>query len=215
MAGPSPEPDELEARVRSGDERALAELFTLYRDRLKRAVSFRLDPRLYGRVDASDVLQESYLDAAQRLPHYLKDPSKSFFIWLRLVVGQRMIDLHRHHLGAQKRDAGQEVSLNAAGPTEATSVCLAAQLTGHLTSPSQAAIRAETRARLEAALDLMDPLDREVIALRHFEELSNGEVAEMLGLKKQSASSRYVRALRRLKEILAEMPDFGEGSQLK
>ena len=204
-------PAELLTRLQQGDERALAELFSRHRDRLKRMVSFRLDPRLCGRVDASDVLQEGYLDAAQRIEHYLRDPARSFYVWLRLVVGQRIVDLHRHHLAAQKRDAGQEVSLDFAGPSQATSVCLAANLTGHLTSPSRAAARAETGARLQEALDRMDPIDREVIALRHFEELSNGEVAEVLDIKKQSASSRYVRALKRLKEILAEVPGLSQG----
>jgi len=126
-----------------------------------------------------------------------------------LVVGQRIVDLHRHHLAAQKRDAGQEVSLNFAGPSQATSACMAATLPGHLTSPSRALARLETRTRLQEALDRMDPIDREVIALRHFEELGNNEVAEVLGIKKQSASSRYVRALKRLKEILAQMPGIG------
>jgi len=203
--------DDLMTRVKDGDEQALAEIFSLYRDKLRRMVAFRLDRRLQGRVDASDVIQEGYLDAAQRIRHYLKDPSKSFYVWLRLVVGQRLVDLHRHHVAAQKRAADREVSLRLDAPSQATSGCMAAQLTGHITSPSQAAARAETRARLEAALDRMDPIDREVIALRHFEELSNNEVAEVLGIKKQSASSRYVRALGRLREMLADMPGLRQG----
>ena len=203
--------DDLIAKVKAGDEQAFAELFSLYRDKLKRMVGFRLDPRLRGRVDASDVVQEGYLDAAQRIERYLKDPSKSFYVWLRLVVGQRLVDLYRHHIASQKRAVDREVSLRMDSPSQATSCCMAAQLTGHLTSPSHAAARAETRARLEAALDRMDAMDREVIALRHFEELNNNEVAEVLGIKKQSASSRYVRALGRLREILADVPGMSQG----
>ena len=211
MPNESEEYRDLLERVRVGDEQALAELFSRHRDQLKRIVGFRMDARLRGRVDASDVLQDAYLDAAQRIEHFAKKPEMSFLVWLRQVVGQTLIDIHRHHLQVQKRDAGHEVSMNVAGPSQATSVCMAAQLTGHLTSPSQAAVKAETRAHLEEALSRMDPIDREVIALRHFEELSNNEVAEILGLKKTSASSRYVRALRRLKEILSEMPELRPG----
>jgi RNA polymerase sigma-70 factor (ECF subfamily) len=183
-------------RLRDGGEQALADLFSEYRDRLKRMVRFRLDRRLFGRVDASDVLQEAYLDA--------------FFVWLRLITGQTLIDVHRHHLGAQMRGADQEVSMERGGVPHASSMCLAAQFVGHLTSPSQAAMRAETLARLQTALDDMDPMDREILALRHFEELGNNEAAEVLGLQKAAASNRYVRALRRLKEALAGVPGFSE-----
>jgi RNA polymerase sigma-70 factor (ECF subfamily) len=197
-------------RLRDGGEQALADLFSEYRDRLKRMVRFRLDRRLFGRVDASDVLQEAYLDAVKRVHHYVENPSMPFFVWLRLITGQTLIDVHRHHLGAQMRGADQEVSMERGGVPHASSMCLAAQFVGHLTSPSQAAMRAETLARLQTALDDMDPMDREILALRHFEELGNNEAAEVLGLQKAAASNRYVRALRRLKEALAGVPGFSE-----
>ena len=198
-------------RLKEGDQEALAELFSAYRPKLKRMVSFRLHPRLRGRVDASDVVQEVYLDASQRIQHYVRDSSESFFIWLRLVAGQRLIDLHRRHLGAQRRDANREVALNASGGLQTSSACLAAHLSGGLTSPSQAAMKAEARSALEEALDSMGPVDREVVALRHFEELENGEVAEILGLSKTAASNRYVRAMKRLKEILVKTPGYSQG----
>jgi RNA polymerase sigma-70 factor (ECF subfamily) len=128
------------------------------------------------------------------------------FLWLRLVTGERLLIIHRRHLGAQMRDAGQEVSLHRGPFPQATSASLAAQLLGRLTSPTQAAIRAEMQVRLQEALNSMDPLDREVLVLRHFEELSNNETAAVLGIRKSAASNRYVRALKRLKEILATMP---------
>jgi RNA polymerase sigma-70 factor (ECF subfamily) len=197
-------------RLNGGDVSALGPLFALYQERLRRMVDLRLDHRLKGRVSASDVLQETYIDALKRVRHYLDRPEMPFHVWLRLVAGQRLVEVHRQHLGAKRRDAGQEVSLDGARPgwSAASSVCLAGRLVGDVASPSAAAIRGETLAQLEAALDAMDPIDREVLALRHFEELTNQEVAEVLGLDKSAASKRYVRALTRLKDVLARLPGF-------
>ncbi len=201
-------PSEIFDRLQQGDQQALAELFSYHRSRLWRMVNFRLDSRLAGRVDADDILQEAYLAAAQRIGHYLEDPSKSFFVWLRLIVGQTLIDVHRRHLGAQMRDANREVSRQRPAYPQATSISLVAQLLGNVTSPSQAAVKAETAAQLEQAIEAMDTIDREVLALRHFEELTNGEVAEVLGIQQKAASIRYVRAVARLKNILADVPGF-------
>ena len=200
-------------RLRAGDREALAELFAVHRARLRRMVSWRLDPRLNGRLDPSDVLQEVYLDAARRLPGYLAKPNLPPGLWLRLLTGRRLLELHRQHLGAQRRNAGQEISL-AQDWAWASAPSLAAQLVGHLTSPSLAVARAETAAHLARALEEMDPIDREVLILRHFDELGNNEVAALLGLQKAAASNRYVRALRRLKEILASTPGlWSDGSE--
>jgi len=197
-------------RLRQGEQQALAELFTLYGEQLRRMIHLRLDHRLNARVSPSDVLQEAYLDALQRVPHYFAKPDLPFLGWLRLIVGQRLIEVHRQHLGAQQRDAGREISLTRGSWPSASSVCLAARLVAHLASPSQVAVRNEAVALLEGALDQMDPIDREVLVLRHFEELSNNEVAELLGLERAAASKRYVRALGRLKEILSRVPGFFE-----
>ncbi|MBY0228011.1 MAG: sigma-70 family RNA polymerase sigma factor [Gemmataceae bacterium] len=201
-----PADDDLLGRLREGGAAVLAELFAARRARLRRMVSWRLDPRLNGRVDPSDVLQEAFLDAQRRLGEYLDKPSLPFDVWLRLLAGQRVVELHRQHLGAQKRSAGHEVSLDGRDWACASVPSLAAQLVGHLTSPSRAAYRAETAARLAAALGSMDPIDREVLVLRHFDELGNNEVAALLGLQKAAASNRYVRALQRLRDILATTP---------
>jgi RNA polymerase sigma-70 factor (ECF subfamily) len=195
-------------RVASGDQQALADLFARYRDRLRRMVKLRLDRRLQGRVDASDVLQEAYLDVANRAAEYAANPTIPFFLWLRLLTGQRLLMVHRHHLGAKMRDVGQEVSLYRGALPQASSVSLAAQLLGRMTSPSLAAVRAEMQLTLQEALNGMDPIDREVLTLRHFEDLSNGETAAVLGLQKAAASNRYIRALKRLKEVLSSMPGF-------
>jgi len=171
-------------------------------------VHFRLDPRLRGRVDADDILQEGYLAAVERVQHFKDDSSTSFFVWLRLVLSQTLIDVHRRHLGTQMRDAAREISIHGHRSPQATSVSLAARLLGQFTSPSGAAIRDEMARQLEQAIDAMNPLDREVLALRHFEELTNSEVAEVLEIQPKAASIRYVRAIKRLKEILSQLPDF-------
>jgi RNA polymerase sigma-70 factor (ECF subfamily) len=202
------ESDVLLRRLHAGDPRAPAELFQHYRGRLRRMVRLRLDRRLQGRVDPSDVLQEAYLDLARRTPEYVASPTLPFFLWLRLLTGQRLLLVHRHHLGTQMRDVGQEVSLHCGPLPQASSASLAAQLLGRLTTPSQAAARAELQLRLQEALNQMEPLDREVLTLRHFEELGNGECAQLLGLSRSAASNRYARALKRLAQVLAGTPGF-------
>ena len=200
--------DNLLGRVRQGDENAFAELFERHRDRLRRMVAFRMDRRLHGRLDASDVVQEAFLDARARLHHFVAKPLESFSVWLRLIASQRLIDLHRAHIGAQGRSVAREQRRPAGRPIDATTACIAAELVADCASPSEAAMRVEIAEKLEDALDLMDPVDREVIALRHFEELSNSEVAEVLAIEPSAASKRYVRALRRFRELLADVPGF-------
>jgi RNA polymerase sigma-70 factor (ECF subfamily) len=193
-------------RAAGGDQQAWAELFDAYRARLRRMVALRLDPRLQGRVDPSDVIQEAWLDASRRLSEYRAEPTVSFYLWLRFLVGQRVLDHHRRHLGAAARDAGREVALYRGPMPAASSAAIAAQLLGRHTTASQAAIRAERKIRLQEALNSMDPVDREVLVLRHYEQFTNGEAALVLGLDKSAASKRYARALIRLKDLLAAMP---------
>ena len=197
--------DEMLESLRRGEPQALAAVFARYRDRLRKLVEFRLDARLKGRVSTSDVLQEAYIGTLKRLSHYQADPAVPFFIWLRSVTVQRLIDLHREHLGVKARDAAREVRLGHAGGIEASSEKMA-ELMGDLTSPSQAARRGETIALVREALDGLEPNDREVLALRHFEELSNHEVAALLGIRTAAASKRYVRAIERLKAALERQP---------
>ena len=209
MANDPGSTEDLLRRAGGGDAAALVELFTHSRDRLRRMVRLRLDRRLQGRLDPSDVLQEAYLDVARRAPDYAANPTMPPYLWLRFLTGQRLMLLHRQHLGAQMRDAGQEVSLYRGALPQASSVSLANQLVGRLTSPTQAAVRAELQLRVQEALNGMEPLDREVLTLRHFEMLSNEDTAAVLGLRKSAASNRYVRALRRLKEALGPLPGWG------
>ena len=145
---------------------------------------------------------------ARKLPDYLARPGLPFFLWVRHLTGLKLAEVHRRHLGTQARDADRELSLHRGGLPEADSVSLAAQLLGQLTTPSQAAVKAERRLMVQEALAAMDPVDREVLALRHFEQLSTSETAEVLGMSKAGAGSRYLRAIKRLREVLAALPGF-------
>ena len=204
--------EELLDAARNGDEGALAVLVERHRDRLERMVRLRMDRRLQGRVDPTDVVQEAYLAVRGKFPRYnSSDPRLPFFLWLRLEVGQKLVDLHRFHLGTKMRDAGQEVSLHRGALPQVTSLSLAEHLLGKWTTASQAAMRAELKIRVQEALNSMDANDREVLILRHFEELSNAEAAQVLGIKPSAAVNRYVRALKRLKDVFQGMPGGIEG----
>ena len=196
--------DELLRLAAAGDGGSWQALVDRSQSRLRRMVAFRLDPRLRGRVDPSDVLQEAYLEAWRGLGSYLDRPEIPFFLWLRGIAGNKLRELHRHHLGAQRRDPRREVSIHG-GATSETTTALAARLLGDLTRASEAAIRRELKLRLHEAIDAMDPLDREVLAMRYFEQLSPGETAGVLGIKEKAAGLRYLRAVRRLKEILQSL----------
>jgi RNA polymerase sigma-70 factor (ECF subfamily) len=193
-------------QARAGDPGALNELLARHRPRLRRMVELRLDRRLQARIDASDVIQDAFVDVVGRLDEYLRDPRYPLFLWLRLIVGERLLKLHRHHLGTQMRDAALEVSIYRGALPAASSAALAAQLLGKHTSPTQAAVRAERMLRLQDALNTLDPMDREVLSLRHFEEMTLAETALSLGIEEAAAAKRYIRALKRLKAILATMP---------
>jgi RNA polymerase sigma-70 factor (ECF subfamily) len=197
--------------ARNSDEGALAVLVERHRERLERMVQLRMDRRLQGRVDPADVVQEAYLAVRGKFPQYCTDPRLPFFLWLRLEVGQKLMDVHRFHLGTKMRDVGQEIALRRGALPQVTCHSLAEQLLGRLTTASHVAMRAELKVRVQEALNTMDPHDREVLILRHFEELSNSETAEVLGIKPTAAVNRYVRALKRLKSVFEEMPGGVEG----
>lgn len=204
-----PEQSEIIQQLQSGREEALAELYLLVRERLRRVIDFRLDYRLGGRVSHSDVLQETYVRASQRIESYLQKPDMPFFVWLRLEANQRMLEIHRFHFGAEKRDIRREVKLqNKQEGQGNTSVQLAAHLVGQMTSASGVFEKARQIEALEKTLSEMNDTDREVIALRHFEELSNIEAAKVLGIAPEAASKRYIRALKRLKEIMQQHAAF-------
>ena len=199
----------LENRVAAGDENALAELFDAYRGRLRKVVDSRMDRRLQGRVDPSDVLQDAYLDLVKKLPAYVRRKDKmSMFVWMRLVAKERVLIAHRKHITAAKRDARQEKPLDMAGRTNASSMFLAEHLIGQFSTAGHIAIRQEMYEALLVTLNSMDAIDHEIITMRCFEELTNGETAEALDLSENGASSRFVRAMTRLKQKLSDLPGF-------
>ncbi len=192
----------IRAELRAEGREALARHFASVRERLRRIIGFRLNQRLRGRVSESDVLQETFVRAADRMDQFVERGEVPFFVWLRAEAAQRLVELHRFHLQADKRDARREIQLAPVPLSDATSLALAARLAGPMTTPSQVFVRRQQIESLEQSLNTMNPIDREVIALRNFEELSNAETAKVLGISPDSASKRYFRALKRLREIM-------------
>lgn len=198
------------ANAIDGDRQALADLFGQYRPRLRSMVAFRMDRHLQGRVDPSDVLQETFLELADKLDEFKSKKKMSFFVWVRLVTMERLLKTHREHLLTQKRDARRELSLDQQLASDATSMSIAMGLLANATSVADKVARADQKSALLKLLSEMDVLDREIVALRIFEGLSNGEAAETLDLTKQAASKRFVRALRRLREAMLLVPGLSE-----
>jgi RNA polymerase sigma-70 factor (ECF subfamily) len=209
MRGMNDEPlktEQLVAQAAAGDGAAWGSLLTAHEERLVRMVAFRMDARLRGRIDAADVVQEAFVQATAHREDYFRAPTAPLFLWLRGVVGNKLLEVHRHHLGTHMRDVKRERPLETMCWSDGTSAALFDHLTAGLTHPSLAAVRGEVRERLAKALDTMDPMDREVLAMRHFEQLTNAEAAEVLGIQERAAAKRYLRALERLKKILSELP---------
>ena len=184
----------------------LADLFLGHRDRLEAMIRLRIDPRLRPRVSTSDVLQESYLEAQKRLDEYIGAGTMPFYLWLRRVTALKLIELQRHHLATEKRAAGKEIPIEHVATLHATSEGMAVSLLAQGPSPSEEAVQVELKAALEAAFERMEPIDRDVIALRHFERLTAPETAEVLGIKEEAAQKRYLRALKKMRAILATVP---------
>jgi RNA polymerase sigma-70 factor (ECF subfamily) len=208
---PDPELDALLEQARRGDAEAINRLFAEHRARLRRMVELRLDHRLRGRVDASDVIQEAQLEAFVRLPAFLESPSMPFWVWLRLEVGKQVLIVHRRHLGTAMRDVRRETPMAAEAMPPPSSDALAAELLARQDSPSEAAARAERVGQIRQAIESLDEMDREVITLRHFELLTHRETAEALGISEAAAAKRYIRAMERLESALAGLPGGLEG----
>jgi len=198
--------EQLLANAAAGDGAAWAALLLVHQERLTRMVAFRMDPRLRGRIDAADIVQDAFVAACSDREAYFRTQTVPLFLWLRGVVKNKLLEVHRHYLGTRMRDAKREMPLDDPRQSDDTSAALCAHLTAGLTRPSVAAVRSEVHARLVTALSAIDSTDREVLALRHFEQLSNAEAAQVLGIQERAAAKRYLRALERFKDILSEMP---------
>ena len=200
MEPDSSETEQLLDQARAGDGQAVARLMAMHRDSMRRMISLRLDPAIAARVDASDVVQEVLLEASRRLDAYLREPSMPFRLWLRHVAKDRIIDAYRRHRHAERRGVDRERPLTPAGSS--SSMDLAAQLCDAELTPASAAMQQELERRLHDAIARLDEDDREMILLRHFEQLSNQEVAQLHGLSEPAASMQHLRALRKLRRLL-------------
>jgi RNA polymerase sigma-70 factor (ECF subfamily) len=200
-------------RAAGGDADSWRFLLAQHHDRLRRMIAVRMDPRLQGRIDPSDVLQDAYLEAANQLGDFARNPTVPFFLWLRRLAKHQLGRTHRRHLGAQQRDAGREVHLDHDAGSDVSSAVLAACLLGSGQRPSEEVAHGELCARLQAVLERLNPADRDVLALRHFEQLSTAETALVLGIGAAAAGKRYIRALTRLRKLLADDPKLLEGWQ--
>ena len=191
---------ELLDRVGRGEKTALEDLFTRHRDRLRRVVALRMDKRLASRVDSSDIVQETYVEAARRFEDYLQQPDMSFYLWLRWIAREKVIQEYRRHLGAEKRAIDREIAI----PSSETSAEFAKEILGRERTPTQQLRSSELAGSLQEALAELDEDDGKVIIWRHFEELSVGETAELLGISKAAAGKRYLRALQKLRRQLVK-----------
>lgn len=188
--------------VAGGDKSAVNRLMDRHRDAVRRMIQMRLDQAVARRVDASDVVQDVMLEASQRLTDYLQNPAMPFHLWLRQLAKDRIIDMHRRHRGAQRRSVDREQNFSGLGSDDQSAADLAGLLKDAELTPAAAALRQEMQNRFLLALDQLEEGDREIIVMRHFEHLGNSEVADALGLSAPAAGMRYLRAIRKLREVL-------------
>jgi RNA polymerase sigma-70 factor (ECF subfamily) len=200
----SSQTQELLAQARQGDAQAISALLERHRAALRRMVDLRMDRALSRRVDASDIVQDVMVEANRRLNEYLSHPAMPFHLWLRHMAKDRLIDAHRRHRVSQRRSLDREQQLEARGDLDRSTLELAAQLRDEELTPAAAATWRELQRRFQEAIEELDEQDREVVLMRHFEELSNQEVAKALDLTAAAASMRYLRAMRRLRSLLKE-----------
>jgi RNA polymerase sigma-70 factor, ECF subfamily len=193
--------------ARAGDASAAGQLLDRHRDALRRMIQLRLDRRIQQRVDASDIVQEVMIEANRRLQSYLEQPTMPFHLWLRQMAQDRIIDAHRRHRGSIKRSVDREQAMVARASLDRSTIELAARLCDPELTPAAAATMHELQRRFQMALETMEDNDREIVLMRHFEQLSNQDVARSLELTEPAASMRYLRAIRKLRSLLAEPTD--------
>jgi RNA polymerase sigma-70 factor (ECF subfamily) len=200
---PQPEPTQnLLANAKDGNADAVNRLMDRHRDSLRRMVQMRLDHKVQRRVDVSDVVQDVLVEANRRLQDYLQNPAMPFHLWLRQIAQDRIIDAHRRHRGSAKRSVDREQPLLVAGADDHSTMQLVAQLCDPQMTPGAVATQQEMVRAVEQAITKLPDQDCEIIIMRHFEQLSNQEIAQALGLSEPAASMRYLRAIKRLRVLL-------------
>ncbi|MCA9230495.1 MAG: sigma-70 family RNA polymerase sigma factor [Planctomycetales bacterium] len=203
--------EQLLASARQGEPEAVNQLLERHRESVRRMIDLRMDQMLKRRVDASDIVQDVMIEANRRLQAYLQDPVLPFHLWLRQMAKDRLIDAHRRHRGAARRSLDREQPVVAQFTGE-SSLDLLAQLRDQELTPAAAATWNELQRRFEAACQQLDPQDQEIVLMRHFEHLTNAEAATVLNLSPQAASMRYLRAMRRLREVIQDVDPAGASS---
>lgn len=210
---PDPDPTgKLLADAKAGDEQAIEQLLARHRDALKRMVDMRLDRRVAQRVDVSDIVQEVMVEASRRLEQYLSNPAMPFHLWIRQIAKDRIIDAHRRHRVSAKRSVDREQRLEIQGALDASTIELVGQLLDPELTPAARATQREMAIRVQQCIQQLDDRDRDMLLMRHYEQLSNQEVALALGLSEPAASMRYLRALKRLRSIIVGGASDIEGS---
>ena len=197
---------ELLNNVRDGQAVAVEELMDRHRNSLRRMIQLRLDQRLMQRMDVSDVIQDVLIEANRRLTDYLSNPVMPFHLWIRQIAKDRIIDAHRRHRVSAKRSIDREQPQPGKGPFDQSTIELANQFRDQALTPAAAATQRELAQQIESAVQMLRENDREIILMRHYEQLNNQEIAQSLGLTEPAASMRYLRALKRLREIIEGMP---------
>ncbi|MEQ1830327.1 MAG: sigma-70 family RNA polymerase sigma factor [Pirellula sp.] len=204
---------ELLVNVRDGQAIAVEQLMDRHRNSLRRMIQLRLDQRLMQRMDVSDVIQDVLLEANRRLSDYLSNPVIPFHLWIRQIAKDRIIDAHRRHRVSAKRSIDREQAQAGKGSVDQSTLDLANQFCDRALTPAAAATQREIAQQIEAAVQKLRENDREIILMRHYEQLDNQEVAQTLGLTEPAASMRYLRALKRLREIIEQLPKLRQDLQ--
>lgn len=200
----APKTETLLNQAREGNSLALNQLMERHRKSIQQLVRMRLDQKIRRRVGVSDVVQDVMVEANRRMQRYLEDPAMPFHLWLRQIARDRIIDAHRRHRGSARRSVDREQAVTVPRGYDQSSIQLAAALGDPELTPAAAALQKEMAARIERAIANLDERDAEIIVMRHYEMLTNQEVALALGLTEPAASMRYLRAIRRLKSVIHE-----------
>jgi RNA polymerase sigma-70 factor, ECF subfamily len=196
-----PDTEELIREALTGGRAARGALLRRHRARLRRMVELRMDPRLFARVDPSDIVQEVLVEADARLDTYMRDQPLPFYPWLRQLAWDRMADAHRRHIRAGRRSVTREQA-NPFGLPDNSALELADRLVDTGSGPSELARREELRRLVRAALERLPEDARELLVLRHLEQMPVKEIAAVLGVSEGAVKTRTLRALRRLRTLL-------------
>ena len=199
---------ELLVHVKDGESKAVEVLLDRHRDSLRRMIALRLDQRIMQRLDVSDVVQDVLIEANRRLIDYVNNPTIPFHLWIRQIAKDRIIDAHRRHRLSAKRSSDREQAAAAASPPDQSTMDLANQFRDGALTPAAAATQRELAQHIEMAIHHLKENDREIILMRHYEQLNNQEIAQALGLTEPAASMRYLRAIKRLREVIESLPDL-------